>query len=120
RRRYVWAIAIVGWAGFAGWASLADEHLTPSNAVYAAVGTVAIVGVGLYAATRLELTESWGARAVQSDAERRLRDDQARAAERTRIAHEMHDVLAHKVSLIALHAGALEVAADSPKTQQAA
>lgn len=120
RRRYIWAIAIVGWAGFAGWASLADEHLTTTNAVYAAIGTAAIVGVGLYVATRLQLTESWRARAVQSDAERRLRDEQARAAERTRIAHEMHDVLAHKVSLIALHAGALEVAADSPKTHQAA
>ena len=33
-------------------------------------------------------------------------------AERTRIAQEMHDVLAHKVSLIALHAGGLEVSPD--------
>jgi signal transduction histidine kinase len=36
---------------------------------------------------------------------------QARSDERARIAAEMHDVLAHKVSLIALHAGALEVTA---------
>lgn len=35
-------------------------------------------------------------------------------AERTRIAREMHDVLAHRISLLALHAGALEVRPDLP------
>ncbi|MFN7151750.1 MAG: sensor histidine kinase [Microthrixaceae bacterium] len=38
-------------------------------------------------------------------------------AERTRIAREMHDVLAHRISLVALHAGALEVAPDLPPAQ---
>ena len=33
-------------------------------------------------------------------------------AERTRIAREMHDVLAHRISLLALHAGGLEVRPD--------
>jgi signal transduction histidine kinase len=40
--------------------------------------------------------------------------DWARRAERARIAVEMHDVLAHRVSLIALHAGGLEVRPDLP------
>jgi signal transduction histidine kinase len=35
-------------------------------------------------------------------------------AERTRIAREMHDVLAHRISLMALHAGGLEVRPDLP------
>ena len=48
-------------------------------------------------------------RAERAEAERELRADQARLGERARIAQEMHDVLAHKVSLIALHAGGLEV-----------
>ncbi|NEU36621.1 histidine kinase, partial [bacterium LRH843] len=33
--------------------------------------------------------------------------DAARTAERTRIAREMHDVLAHRLSMVSLHAGAL-------------
>jgi signal transduction histidine kinase len=43
----------------------------------------------------------WAAR----DHERRLAD--ARRAERERIAREMHDTLAHRISLISVHAGAL-------------
>lgn len=39
--------------------------------------------------------------------ERKLREEAARAAERSRIAAEMHDVLAHRLSLIALHTGVL-------------
>ena len=38
-------------------------------------------------------------------------------AERTRIAREMHDVLAHRISLLALHAGALEVQPDLPSAK---
>jgi signal transduction histidine kinase len=39
-----------------------------------------------------------------------MQRDQAVARERGRIAREMHDVLGHKLSLIALHAGKLELA----------
>lgn len=40
--------------------------------------------------------------------ERSLGEDRARAKERARIAAEMHDVLAHRLSIIALHSGVLE------------
>src|SRR6202035_637429 len=43
--------------------------------------------------------------------------EQARRSERDRIAAEMHDVLAHRVSLVALHAGALEIRPDQAPSQ---
>lgn len=74
-----------------------------------ALGTGAVVAFGAYIGARRDLVESLRERADRAEAERELRADQARLGERTRIAGEMHDVLAHKVSLIALHAGGLEV-----------
>ncbi|MEU3403066.1 histidine kinase [Streptomyces sp. NPDC006670] len=41
---------------------------------------------------------------------RRLADSEARTHERSRIAAEMHDLLGHRLSLISLHAGGLELA----------
>jgi hypothetical protein len=58
-------------------------------------------------------------RADRLEAEQRLRVEQAREAERRRIAREMHDVLAHRVSLLALHAGALEFRPDAPSEEVA-
>jgi signal transduction histidine kinase len=50
----------------------------------------------------------------RAEAEQSLRDYRARQAERTRIAREMHDVLAHRLSLLSVHAGALEFRPDAP------
>ncbi|MEA5363058.1 histidine kinase [Amycolatopsis sp., V23-08] len=53
--------------------------------------------------------------------ERALRDQVARREEQTRIAREMHDVLGHRLSLLSLQAGALEVtAATTPDAAEAA
>ncbi|MCX5380485.1 sensor histidine kinase [Streptomyces sp. NBC_00091] len=43
---------------------------------------------------------------------RRAADSEARTHERSRIAAEMHDLLGHRLSLISLHAGGLELALD--------
>ena len=56
-------------------------------------------------------------RAQHPEADQLVHAESARLAERTRIAREMHDVLAHRISLVALHAGALEVALDLPPAQ---
>jgi signal transduction histidine kinase len=74
----------------------------------AAVVTVAVVLWGMYIRTRHQLVAALAERAERIEAEHRERLAQARRAERTRIAREMHDVLAHRLSLLSLHAGALE------------
>ncbi|MGW1779376.1 sensor histidine kinase [Streptomyces sp. NPDC002143] len=59
-------------------------------------------------------------RAEQLERERRLVADQARLRERARIAQDMHDLLGHDLSLIALSAGALKLAPGLPDEQREA
>jgi signal transduction histidine kinase len=53
-------------------------------------------------------------RVARAEAGQRERLEEARVAERRRIAREMHDVLAHRISMVSLHAGALEFHPDAP------
>jgi signal transduction histidine kinase len=75
------------------------------------------VGWGLFIRVRRDLVDQLHERAARLEEEGRLRADQARAAERERIAREMHDVLAHRISLLSLHAGALEYRPDAPPAE---
>ncbi|PFG34871.1 sensor histidine kinase [Sanguibacter antarcticus] len=65
------------------------------------------VAVGFYIGGRRETLQNLEERAVRAEREQAARVDQARTAERSRIAREMHDVLAHRISLVAMHSGAL-------------
>ncbi|MBS1879760.1 MAG: sensor histidine kinase [Actinobacteria bacterium] len=78
------------------------------------------VGWGLFARSRRALVVSLRERAARLEAESQLHAEQAREAERRRIAREMHDVLAHRISLLSLHAGALEFRPDAPPEEIAA
>ena len=71
----------------------------------------------MYLRTRRELIASLHERVAQAEQAQLLLAEQARRAERDRIAAEMHDVLAHRVSLLALHAGALEIRPDQEPAQ---
>lgn len=74
----------------------------------AAVSITAIcVGWGMYIGSRRELLVTLEDRARTAEAEQAMRVAQARTAERSRLAREMHDVLAHRISMVAMHAGAL-------------
>ena len=67
----------------------------------------ATVAVGVSIGARRALVVSLRERALLVEEEQRLREAAARDHERTRIAREMHDVLAHRLSLTAMHASAL-------------
>jgi len=75
---------------------------------------LAVTAWGMFIRARRQLLFTLRERAQRAEADQRLHEDRARMAERTRIAREMHDVLAHRISLLALHAGALEVRPDLP------
>ncbi|MBA2813669.1 histidine kinase [Streptomyces sp. KM273126] len=66
--------------------------------------------LGLYVGTRRELVGRMRERVERAERERDLRVMQARSEERTQIARDMHDVVTHRVSLMVLHATALEAA----------
>jgi signal transduction histidine kinase len=87
--------------------------------VFGVLITGVVVGWGLFVRVQRELVLSLRERAATLEAEQRLRVEQAREAERLRIAREMHDVLAHRVSLLSLHAGALEFHPDAPAEEVA-
>jgi signal transduction histidine kinase len=61
-----------------------------------------------------ELAHAGWQRAEQLEREQRLVEQQARLHERARIAGDMHDSLGHELSVLALRAAGLEVAADLP------
>jgi signal transduction histidine kinase len=81
--------------------------------VLAVLITAVVIGWGLFARTQRDLLRSSHERARRLEAEQRARIEQAREAERRRIAGEMHDVLAHRLSLLSVHAGALEFNTDA-------
>jgi signal transduction histidine kinase len=80
-------------------------------------GYAALLGWGALTQARRALVASLRERARRAEAEQGRRVAEARVLERTRIAREMHDVLAHRLSLVATYAGALEYRPDSPPEQ---
>ncbi|MFF5082830.1 sensor histidine kinase [Actinoplanes sp. NPDC000266] len=88
--------------------------------VLRAATALATIGWGLFLRAYRRLTLSLRQEALRAVEEQQLRIDQARLTERSRIAREMHDVLAHRMSMVSLHAGALEVSSDAPPEEIAA
>ncbi|MFJ5309409.1 sensor histidine kinase [Streptomyces sp. NPDC088350] len=72
-----------------------------ANTVILAVLIAAAIGWGLF-------VRSLGERTERAEAEAVLRAQRAQREAREDIAREMHDVLAHRLSLLSVHAGALE------------
>src|SRR6266480_3195423 len=76
--------------------------------------------LALYFSARHEMLQGLRDRAERAEQERYLLAEQARAEERARLAGEMHDIVTHRVSLMVLQAGALQMTAPDEPTRQAA
>jgi len=96
----------VFWLAYPGNSQL-SLTLTVNTAIAAAV-----VAWGALLQSQHALLEAYRERAEQAERDDALREERIRVAERTRIAREMHDIVAHRISLVALHAGGLEVGPD--------
>src|SRR5689334_3142232 len=82
------------------------------NLLFCVLAAGVVVAIGMYLGARRDLIASLHDRAERAEREQALQVSTARAGERTRIAREMHDVLAHRMSLVAVHAGALAYRTD--------
>ncbi|MFF3504138.1 sensor histidine kinase [Streptomyces sp. NPDC003247] len=95
------------------------DWFVPFASITTSLGlTAPPVLLGLYVGARRRLMESLRERADSLERELQLlaeraeeRAEWARSEERTRIAREMHDVVAHRVSLMVVHAAALQAVA---------
>jgi len=76
--------------------------------------------LALYFEARRRLVQALTERAERAERERHLLAGQARAEERARLAGEMHDIVTHRVSLMVLQAGALQMTAPDEPTRRAA
>ncbi|MCP2258360.1 Signal transduction histidine kinase [Streptoalloteichus tenebrarius] len=76
--------------------------------------------MGRYRAQRRALVDALRERNAHLERERVVVAEQARLRERTRIARDMHDSLGHQLTLVSLHAGALEMTAALPEQQMRA
>ncbi|TWH25791.1 signal transduction histidine kinase [Isoptericola variabilis J7] len=117
-----WSVGVVGVVFvLAGWVYgllhplVGDPGYWPLLDVVGGVVIYALlVWIGAYIGLRREHLASLRERAETAEREQASRVAQARANERARIAREMHDVLAHRMSLVAMHAGALAYRTDLP------
>jgi signal transduction histidine kinase len=90
------------------------------NLIYGGIVAGMPVALGLLLAARQELSARIRELAVSRERERQLHAQAVRAEERARLAREMHDLVSHQVTLIAMQAGGLQMAARDEDTRHAA
>jgi len=91
-----------------------------TDSLYGAMFALAPVVLGLLARTREDLSARIAEAERAREVERELIAQQVLTQERARLAREMHDVVSHQVSLIAVQAGTLQMVGPDAETRQAA
>ncbi|MFJ2900793.1 sensor histidine kinase [Streptomyces sp. NPDC087212] len=84
---------------------------------FTALLTGTAVGWGMFVRSKRQLMVSLRDRARRAETEAVLRAERAQRLARESIAREMHDVLAHRLTLLSVHAGALEFRPDAPRAE---
>jgi signal transduction histidine kinase len=110
------AVVLVPWM-VAGWSHsmiypTEDQVVTLPNVIIGLLSYAVSVAIGWAVGERRAFVASLHERALTAEREQAMRVVQAQVAERARIAREMHDVLAHRISLVAMHSGALAYRTD--------
>jgi signal transduction histidine kinase len=90
------------------------------DGIYACFVIAMPIAIGLLITARSDLSARIVELAASKGREQRLLAIAIRADERAKIAREMHDVVSHQVSLIAMQAGALQVSTDDELSKQTA
>jgi signal transduction histidine kinase len=105
------------WAGDAFAASGGDLL---AFAAFSTAMAAAPALLGQFQLARQDLADRLQEIIAAREQEDRLLAQTVLAVERAQLAREMHDVVSHQVSLIAVHAGALQSCTDHPLTREAA
>ncbi|MEV6547090.1 histidine kinase [Streptomyces sp. NPDC051597] len=90
-----------------------------ANAIMGTLMVLLAMGWGMLVRARRQLVVALRERAVRAEREAALRAEHAQRLAREAIAREMHDVLAHRLTLLSVHAGALEFRPDAPPAEVA-
>ncbi|MBB1243998.1 two-component sensor histidine kinase, partial [Streptomyces durbertensis] len=111
-------------AGLGPWLPTSEEPFSYEDGLFgllsAAMLSAGPTAVGRLLRTRGELSERLADLARTQERERQLLAERAVAEERARLAREMHDVVSHKVSMICVQAGALQVTTAEPGSREIA
>lgn len=114
----VWACRFIQWP-LSDFATLSwREHVL--DAIYGVLVAGMPIAIGLLIGARAQLSQKLGELAASRDREQKLHADAVRAEERARLAREMHDVVSHDITLIAMQAGVLAAGSDSQSAQDTA
>lgn len=85
-----------------------NDQETWGSVVFGGLISMMVLAWGIAIRARRQVVLSLRTTAEQERGQQELRLVDARRSERSSIAREMHDVLAHRISLLSVHAGALE------------